>query len=173
MTSIAAKPGCTSARVPPSRPRPCAGLAGQPGADASAAQSSAAVCRRCSTLGEANAIAGNPVEGVKRLKAASLESEMPAIGDHQARSASGTGWLDLARLARSRHVGNSRRRRRAGQFSSREAWKPLPTCNRWFSPYPLGPSWTIFWRAPYGAQTKKNPIAGVSIMFWRKRCPPY
>jgi integrase/recombinase XerD len=37
-------------------------------------------------LCEANAITGNPVEGVKRPKMASLEGKTPAIGDHQARA---------------------------------------------------------------------------------------
>lgn len=37
-------------------------------------------------LCEANAIAGNPVMGVKRPKMASQEGKTPAIGDHQARS---------------------------------------------------------------------------------------
>jgi integrase/recombinase XerD len=37
-------------------------------------------------LCEANAIQGNPVDGVKRPKVASNEGKTPAIGDHQARS---------------------------------------------------------------------------------------
>ncbi|MCC2963161.1 hypothetical protein LK540_22250 [Massilia sp. IC2-278] len=42
-------------------------------------------------LGEANAIAGNVVEGMKRPEAASLEDGTSAIGDHQACGAGGTG----------------------------------------------------------------------------------
>jgi len=38
------------------------------------------------SLCEANAIQGNPVDGVKRPKLASAEGKTPAIGDHQARS---------------------------------------------------------------------------------------
>ena len=37
-------------------------------------------------LCEANAVYGNPVEGVKRPKVASQEGSTPAIGDHQARA---------------------------------------------------------------------------------------
>lgn len=37
-------------------------------------------------LCESNAVAGNPVKGVKRPKIESLEGKTPAIGDHQARS---------------------------------------------------------------------------------------
>lgn len=38
------------------------------------------------SLCEANAIQGNPVDGVKRPKSASTEGKTPAIGDHQARA---------------------------------------------------------------------------------------
>jgi integrase/recombinase XerD len=37
-------------------------------------------------LCEANAVTGNPVDGVKRPKMASTEGKTPAIGDHQARA---------------------------------------------------------------------------------------
>lgn len=37
-------------------------------------------------LCEANAVTGNPVDGVKRPKMASAEGKTPAIGDHQARA---------------------------------------------------------------------------------------
>ena len=40
----------------------------------------------CDALCEANAIQGNPVEGVKRPRIASQEGATPAIGDHQARA---------------------------------------------------------------------------------------
>jgi integrase len=37
-------------------------------------------------LCESNAVAGNPVKGVKRPKMTSAEGKTPAIGDHQARA---------------------------------------------------------------------------------------
>jgi len=43
------------------------------------------------SLCQANAIQGNPVEGVKRPKMAGLEGKTPAIVDHQARAACGPG----------------------------------------------------------------------------------
>ena len=53
----------------------------------------ATICRKLSALSslfealcEANAITGNPVEGVKRPKITSQEGTTPAIGDHQARA---------------------------------------------------------------------------------------
>lgn len=57
-------------------------------------------------LCEANAVAGNPVDGVKRPKVASQEGSTPAIGDHQARmllaapdSSTLKGMRDRAMLA--------------------------------------------------------------------------
>jgi site-specific recombinase XerD len=38
------------------------------------------------SLCEANAVTGNPVDGVKRPKMASIEGKTPAIGDHEARA---------------------------------------------------------------------------------------
>jgi site-specific recombinase XerD len=57
-------------------------------------------------LCEANAVQGNPVDGVKRPKVASQEGSTPAIGDHQARAAGGAGRLDPAGPARSRDPGD-------------------------------------------------------------------
>jgi site-specific recombinase XerD len=46
----------------------------------------AALSSLFNALCEANAVAGNPAEGVKRPKVASQEGATPAIGDHQARA---------------------------------------------------------------------------------------